>query len=53
MVEAFQMKIPLFQKNSPVLTNTFANSAEGFSVKVFTCRGPAIRWALRPSFTWM
>ena len=32
----FQRNIPEFHKNSPLSTNTFANSKFGFSVKVFT-----------------
>ena len=33
---AVQMKMPEFQKNSPVSMNTSAISSFGFSVKVFT-----------------
>ena len=35
---AFQMKIPVFQKNSPLSTKTWASSRLGFSVNVFTDR---------------
>ena len=36
IVCTFQMKIPEFQKNSPLSTNILANSRLGFSVNVFT-----------------
>ena len=36
MASADHRKMPEFQKNSPLCTNTFANSSLGFSVNVLT-----------------
>ena len=53
MVAAFQMNIPEFQKNSPVLMKTCASSLSGFSVKVFTGIGSVFLYASLPPTAWI